>query len=270
MTFASATNDTSCGTRSAEVLEDGISPAWRPAVGLSRLSEVLRHWKSSLSVAAAIILCCVAFNFLVASPTFEWIPLPQARSVVSRPAPVIASNRDSREDPRFKHAFDHPKQPIFARIAAINPLLVALPLAGPDEGSQIIVAKEPESDFRDTDLSEDTLVAVSSDAKAPLSFAGVWAPTSKACSPKSNDRQLLPAVINADGAWAGEVSCRFRRVKQSGDVAVATSTCSDGRQRWTAKVRLAVAGDRLIWSSERGSQTYVRCPPHIVEALARI
>jgi hypothetical protein len=272
MTFASPTNDISHGTRSAEVFEaGGISRAWHPAVSLSRWETYFSpHWKTSLSVAVATILCCAAFNFFFDSSKPEWIPLPQDHYVGSGAPPPIASNQDSREDPRFRHAFDNPKQPIFARIAAINPLLVALPVAGSDESSEITVAKEPGSDFRDTDLSEDTLLAVSPDAKPSLSFAGVWAPTSKACSPKSNDRQLLPAVINEDGAWAGEVSCRFRGIKQSGDVAVVTSTCSDGRQRWTAKVRLAVTGDRLIWSSERGSQTYVRCAPRIVEALARI
>jgi hypothetical protein len=270
MTFASPTNDTNRGTRSAAVLKSNISCAWHPAGSVSgRAKDFSARWKSSLLGAAVTILCCAAFNFLVASPT-EWISLPQDHSVVSRPAPGIASNRESREDRRFKHAFDDPKQPIFARIAAINPLLVALPLAEPDESSGIAMTKEPESDFRHTELSEDTVLAISSDAKPSLSFAGVWAPTSKACSPKSNDRQLLPAVINEDGAWAGEVSCRFRRIKQSGDVAVATSTCSNGRQRWTAKVRLAVMGDRLIWSSERGSQTYVRCAPRIIDALARI
>jgi hypothetical protein len=103
-----------------------------------------------------------------------------------------------------------------------------------------------------------------------LSFAGIWAPTPQACSPASNNRQLLPAVISQEGAWAGDVSCRFRRIKQSGNVAVVTSTCSDARQRWTNTVRLVVTGDRLTWSSERGSQTYVRCAPRIVEARASI
>jgi hypothetical protein len=37
------------------------------------------------------------------------------------------------------------------------------------------------------------------------------------------------------------------------------ATCSDQRSRWTANVRLEIRGDRLTWSSERGSQTYVRC-----------
>jgi hypothetical protein len=33
------------------------------------------------------------------------------------------------------------------------------------------------------------------------------------------------------------------------------------RDRWTANVRLAVAGAQLVWTSERGAQTYTRCQP---------
>jgi len=94
----------------------------------------------------------------------------------------------------------------------------------------------------------------------PRDFVGIWAPAKSACSPRHNRGRLLPAVIGADGAWAGEASCAFRSLKKVGRVWRATATCSDARDRWKANVRLAVAGDRLTWASERGTQGYFRCP----------
>jgi peptidoglycan hydrolase-like protein with peptidoglycan-binding domain len=91
-------------------------------------------------------------------------------------------------------------------------------------------------------------------------FVGVWAPDPNACSPKTNRRGLLPAVINHQGAWAGDVSCAFKNGRRDGESWRFAATCTGARKRWTANVRLAVSGDTLVWSSERGSQTYVRCP----------
>jgi hypothetical protein len=147
--------------------------------------------------------------------------------------------------------------PLFARLAVLRPDLLPLPVATDREETAAL--RETVPDLSNDESFHDAAQIPGPDAAPPVSFTGLWAPNPSACSPKSNRRQLLPAVINQDGAWAGEVSCSFRSLKQEGNVAVASSTCSNGRRRWTANVRLAVAGDRLTWSSERGSQTYVRC-----------
>jgi hypothetical protein len=225
----------------------------------------------ALSIAGVTILCSTAFKLSPSTPEFVWIQLPGDHSAKGepRPAPTFRSKPDREKHSRFDDAFEKAKQPIFTRIAAISPALVALPgAADPDESPEQTAAMVATSELAETDLF--ATPAHYPESGSSVSFAGVWAPTANACSPKSNSRELLPAVINKDGAWAGDVTCRFRRIKQSGNVAVATSTCSNGRQRWTAKVRLAVVGDRLVWSSERGSQSYVRCAPHIVEARATI
>jgi hypothetical protein len=214
------------------------------------------------SAAAALIVCFTGTSlFVTSTQKVQWIQLPPHDFVSGQSGPPTSSNQDRKRDYRLGQAFVDPRQPIFTRIAVISPALVALPAAEQDNVPEALVAKQTASE----DLAENN-----GDARPSYSFAGVWAPTADACSPKANSRDLLPAVINQEGAWAGEVSCRFRHIKQSGNVAVTTSTCSDGRKRWTAKVRLAVVGDRLMWSSERGSQTYVRCSPRIIEARATI
>ena len=268
MTFALATLIDCRGMRYAAALKGMLSHIVRHTPRQKQLST---QWRLGCSAAAALIICFTGLNlFLTSAPKVEWMSLSPHEFISERSGPAIRSNQDGSRD-RFGHAFADPKQPIFTRIAAISPALVALPPAEQEKSAETIVAKQtaPE-DLAEGDLPDNTVEALSPDATPSYIFAGVWAPTVNACSPKANSRDLLPAVINQEGAWAGEVSCRFRRIRQSGNVAVVTSTCSDGRQRWTAKVRLAVVGDRLLWSSERGSQSYVRCSPRIVEARATI
>jgi hypothetical protein len=100
---------------------------------------------------------------------------------------------------------------------------------------------------------------VGDDDAEPAGIAGVWAPDASACSPRTNGGGLLPAVINSEGAWAGETSCRFERLKRTGTGWQSGARCANGQERWSSKVRLSLSGDRLVWASERGSQTYVRC-----------
>jgi hypothetical protein len=226
-------------------------------------------WKLILPYGAVLLgLSSMGSSVLTSTVHFEWIAVPD-HSANATQLPRTRSIQDSRTEAALRQAFDELKQPIFTRIAAISPALMALPKGEPHQSPGLNVAEVAAPDL-DADLPQETVEALHLEARPLLQFAGIWAPRANACSPGSNNRQFLPAVINEEGAWAGEVSCRFRRIKQSGNVAVATSTCSDGRQKWTAKVRLTLAGDRLVWSSERGSQSYVRCPQRIIEAKATI
>ena len=99
----------------------------------------------------------------------------------------------------------------------------------------------------------------SADNKEAAGFIGVWGTDPSACHPNRNSSGLFPAVIKEDGAWAGEVSCAFSNKKQVGNEWNFAATCTNPQSRWTSNVRLAVSGNRLNWSSERGTQHYVRC-----------
>jgi hypothetical protein len=91
------------------------------------------------------------------------------------------------------------------------------------------------------------------------SFVGVWAPEIAACSPKNRTR-FLSAIVSHKGAWAGDVSCSFSEPRREGETWSFAAACSKGRNRWTSRVKLAVTGDTMIWTSERGVQRYLRCP----------
>ena len=98
-------------------------------------------------------------------------------------------------------------------------------------------------------------------------YAGMWGADQSACSTR-NTKRLLPTIIDADGARAGETFCRFKKKQETQSGWNVVANCSNGRERWVANVRLKVQGERLTWSSERGSQAYVRCEPGMTVAQA--
>ena len=100
-------------------------------------------------------------------------------------------------------------------------------------------------------------------------FVGVWAPDAGTCSARNFREGVLPAVINADGAWAGETFCVFKNKHQTETGWKVIAKCSNPRERWTTSVRLTVYGNRLTWTSKRGTQAYTRCASDVLMAEAR-
>ena len=93
------------------------------------------------------------------------------------------------------------------------------------------------------------------------SIAGKWASHPSACSGSAKRRTAhLPLTIDQRGARAGGASCSFRRTAQDGNRWSVAATCTSDSETWDANVRLVLAGNKLTWSSERGAQTYTRCP----------
>ncbi len=140
-----------------------------------------------------------------------------------------------------------------AALALATP--VAPPVHEPSAAPMPAVEEEPAPE-----LVEGIPLPPRRDLAEARPFAGVWAPEPAACSPRQNHRGFLPAVINNEGAWAGETSCVFNSAQQAGSTWRFSAVCSNARRTWKADVRLTVTGDRLVWASQRGSQTYVRCP----------
>ncbi|WP_245516400.1 peptidase inhibitor family I36 protein [Methylobacterium segetis] len=90
-------------------------------------------------------------------------------------------------------------------------------------------------------------------------YIGIWGPTGAACGARSRRRGYLPATITADGARAGRTICSFYDRTRSGNAWVMGAECSDRGRRWSSQVRLHVDGDRLTWSSGKGTSSYLRC-----------
>ena len=90
-------------------------------------------------------------------------------------------------------------------------------------------------------------------------IVGVWAADASSCSLQNFKDGLLPTVINFDGASAGDTFCGFKNQSQTETGWRVDALCSNKQEQWTTKVHLIVKGDRLVWKSKRGSQTYTRC-----------
>lgn len=96
--------------------------------------------------------------------------------------------------------------------------------------------------------------------QAKAGFVGVWAAEPRACASRSRAGNDLLTVVDERGAWAGESTCSFKEKKQlGGSEWEVKAACADGSARWESTVRLSVSRNKLKWSGQRGSQTYVRC-----------
>lgn len=96
---------------------------------------------------------------------------------------------------------------------------------------------------------------------APVSaeYVGTWGPTAEACGARSHRRGYLPATITPERAKAGRTICSFRDGRRTGNAWVMAAECSDRGRRWSSQVRLVVDGDRLTWTSAKGTSAYIRC-----------
>lgn len=94
---------------------------------------------------------------------------------------------------------------------------------------------------------------------ANAEYVGVWGPTADACGARSHRRGYLPATITPERARAGRTICSFRDGRRTGNAWVMAAECSDRGRRWSSQVRLVVDGDRLTWTSAKGTSAYVRC-----------
>ncbi|GJD47032.1 hypothetical protein AFCDBAGC_4917 [Methylobacterium cerastii] len=90
-------------------------------------------------------------------------------------------------------------------------------------------------------------------------YVGTWGPTEAACGRRSRRRGYIPATITPDRASAGRTICSFHDGRRTGNAWVMAADCADRGRRWSSQVRLVVDGDRLTWTSGKGTASYVRC-----------
>ena len=89
-------------------------------------------------------------------------------------------------------------------------------------------------------------------------YVGIWAREPAECRSRATDD--LRIRIDARSAEAGGGRCAFRSVRQqNADSWRVRASCSAALESWTANISLQMVGPNLRWSSERGTETYVRC-----------
>ena len=91
-------------------------------------------------------------------------------------------------------------------------------------------------------------------------FVGSWAADARACAARPGTGSDIRTVIGERGARAGPNSCAFKEKKQIGNSEwEMKALCADGSERWESTVRLSLSKNKLKWSGQRGTQTYVKC-----------
>ena len=151
--------------------------------------------------------------------------------------------------------------------------------SGPSSRPAIGVPTPPQSLERTVETEHSSPEPIKASIQAPSEASsdlakrdmvvGVWSPEGGVCSARDFQRGVMPAVISADGAWAGDTFCVFRKKQQTESGWRVLAECSSPRERWTSNVRLSVSENRLVWTSQRGTETYARCAADVLMAQAR-
>jgi len=252
------------------------TPAHPPG-HLARAAAAVRSWyerhpmKSAPVMASAALILCFG---VVLSPR----PSPHSRITESEMDVVALADRVVARSvvagPEVPEALRQEPGPIAVQSGMANPAAAPISLApaiqvaewGDDNTraqSRLDQPTEPsrssaqQSDVPQFEPATPTVVAQHAGAEAAI--IGTWAANANAC--KSRPTSFIPAVIDNDGARAGETFCAFKQKRPDRDGVNIVAACSNSHERWVARIRLVVDGDRLKWSSQRGSQKYVRCGP---------
>ena len=103
-------------------------------------------------------------------------------------------------------------------------------------------------------ITERTLMA-EQPVRATETFVGRWAEEAVDCNPPAGP----PLRISVRQAEKSGTVCKFGPPLREGSAWRVQATCAGGGKTWNSNVSLSVTGDRLTWSSERGTDSFVRC-----------
>jgi len=94
---------------------------------------------------------------------------------------------------------------------------------------------------------------VSAGERAAPTFVGEWAGDTSLCGE-------TPLAISSRAAKTGNGECDFGFVaREAANRWRVAAICTSEGQFWRANIALKLVGPNLTWSSERGTETYVRC-----------
>ena len=88
-------------------------------------------------------------------------------------------------------------------------------------------------------------------------YTGEWAPDASQCQNTETGR--APISITPRRAEAFGTACEFNSVQRESSAWRIRSRCTDEDKTWIANIRLLRAANKLIWSSENGTTTYIQC-----------
>ena len=88
-----------------------------------------------------------------------------------------------------------------------------------------------------------------------ISFIGGWGVDVAEC------RKSPLTITERRAADTFGAGCEFHSTqRESSNVWRLRALCTNNSERWNANIRFMISANKLTWSSERGTTTYVRCP----------
>jgi hypothetical protein len=236
----------------ASNLARGMARRWGP--GQSR-SNFRYHTAYRRPLAATVVLLILASVLVILLAVFVTLGRgePPARFGSERTQFTV----DSPIVPAPSNGVTEASDPIALLIDRVSSSEIAV--EPPTEAA----AEGPPQSAGEQGLTVDTPAAMPRpDVRraGPPAIVGVWAPETGSCSAREG---VLRTIIDERGARAGETSCVFKERRGTESDRRILASCTNGRERWTSNVRLIVKGDRLVWTSKRGTQAYTRCRPNI-------
>ena len=89
-------------------------------------------------------------------------------------------------------------------------------------------------------------------------FSGTWAGNHDSCNQRSKKNSFL-VRITSEKAISDYTSCKFLSMNESNNAFLLTAHCSTGADEWDANISLSRSGNKMTWSSERGTDIFIQC-----------
>jgi hypothetical protein len=184
---------------------------------------------------------------------------PDVRSPESRPdtgnaAPIESNGAQAPRPP----AADRPAAPIAEAPVGLRTRQDRIEADAPDGLTDAIWGRPLANSPRDARLADSQRrnVPDPSGAGAAATFIGGWTDDVAGC----RAGRKAPIVISARAAKTAISGCDFGLVtREAANRWRVAATCTTGGKSWRANIALKLIEPNLTWSSERGTETYVRC-----------
>src|SRR5215203_3744591 len=124
-------------------------------------ARLLSHLPRVLSAAAVSIVSWTTLNLFTSTPKSEWVQLPGNHFANSAPRSMPAGGA--------QHAVVDRNIPMFTRIAAVSPALLALPLSEPEQNAEREVATAEDPSHPEAEWSETQTISLTEAAKPSFS-----------------------------------------------------------------------------------------------------
>lgn len=89
-------------------------------------------------------------------------------------------------------------------------------------------------------------------ARAAETFLGGWADDAADC-------KIAPIQISMKEARGNRSICKFGSIQREDNTWRIQAVCTADGKTWSDNIRLSILGSRLMWATEAGTKTFVRC-----------